>query len=287
MKSIDITFTGTGPGSQPLEADGAQLEYMQLPGEMQTFVPPVLPEPEEIEGCEAALELLDKLLSAAKVFDQQGRAQQFDLSGFDQTNRTLIDQVLGEGEVSVRFHNPEDLRIQESVLAGIWRVQHLDAQGRVVKDLIEIGAVPAVLLSEVFSEGRRTIQAASAEQAEVLLNAPSLLVELADKVAAYQPGDEPHVINLTLLPHSPEDLEHLDTSLGAGRVAILSRGYGNCRITSTGITHVWWVQFFNSTDVIILNTIEVVDVPLVAKASREDIQDSAQRLEEILAVYQQ
>jgi hydrogenase-1 operon protein HyaF len=48
---------------------------------------------------------------------------------------------------------------------------------------------------------------------------------------------------------------------------------------------VWWVQYFNSQDTLILNTLEVSDVPNVACASPEDIADSRQRLEEIMKVY--
>lgn len=48
---------------------------------------------------------------------------------------------------------------------------------------------------------------------------------------------------------------------------------------------VWRVEYFNSRDALILDTIEVVDVPAVALASGEDVEDSARRLEEILAVY--
>jgi hydrogenase-1 operon protein HyaF len=93
------------------------------------------------------------------------------------------------------------------------------------------------------------------------------------------------VINLTLLPQTEQDLAFLDRLLGAGSVTILSRGYGNCRITSTATRYVWWVQYFNSQDANILNTLEVTDVPAVACAAPEDIADSALRLGEILEVY--
>jgi rubredoxin len=59
---------------------------------------------------------------------------------------------------------------------------------------------------------------------------------------------------------------------------ILSRGYVNCRITSTATRNVWWVQYFNSQETLILNTIEISGVPEVACAAQEDIDDSAQRL---------
>jgi hydrogenase-1 operon protein HyaF len=118
-----------------------------------------------------------------------------------------------------------------------------------------------------------------------VVNALALLTELDDKIAAYRPGTAAHVINLTLLPLTEEDVVFLDERLGAGSVTILSRGYGNCRITSTGTRNAWWVRYFNSRDAIVLNTIEVVDVPNVACAAPEDLADSAQRLGEILGVY--
>ncbi|HNH90452.1 MAG TPA: hydrogenase expression/formation protein, partial [Thiobacillaceae bacterium] len=93
---------------------------------------------------------------------------------------------------------------------------------------------------------------------------------------------EPHIINLSLLPFSPEDAAWLDQCLGRGRVTLLSRGYGNCRITATGVARVWWVQYFNSQDALILNTLEITDVPEVARAAAEDLADSAARLADIL-----
>jgi hydrogenase-1 operon protein HyaF len=117
------------------------------------------------------------------------------------------------------------------------------------------------------------------------MNAPPLLAELNAKIAAYQAGVAPHIINLSLLPQTEQDLAFLEQRLGKGFVTILSRGYGNCRITSTGTKNVWWVQYFNSQDTLILNTLEVSDVPDVACASPEDIADSAERLQEILKVY--
>jgi hydrogenase-1 operon protein HyaF len=68
-------------------------------------------------------------------------------------------------------------------------------------------------------------------------------------------------------------------------VAILSRGYGDCRITSTAVPHIWWVRYHNSMGTLILNTLEVTDVPQVACAAPEDLKDSASRLGELLEPY--
>ena len=116
-------------------------------------------------------------------------------------------------------------------------------------------------------------------------NAIPLVSEINDKIPEVAGSTEPHVINLTLLPQSEEDLAFLEQRLGKGYVTILSRGYGNCRVSSTLTNNVWWVQYFNSQDAIILNTLEVTAVPIVVCASQVDIEDSAQRLQEIREVY--
>jgi hydrogenase-1 operon protein HyaF len=69
--------------------------------------------------------------------------------------------------------------------------------------------------------------------------------------------------------------------LPVGPVAIMSRGFGNCHITSTALANVWRVQYFNNMQTLILDTIEVVDIPEVALAAPEDLADSALRLTEL------
>lgn len=65
---------------------------------------------------------------------------------------------------------------------------------------------------------------------------------------------------------------------------MLSRGYGSCRIASTATPGIWRVQYFNSTDQLILDTLEVTTIPQVACAAQEDVEDSSERLREIRAV---
>jgi len=136
-----------------------------------------------------------------------------------------------------------------------------------------------------FSDATDHIDVEGLDIPESVYNAPPLLAEISDKLLEYQPGDEPHIINLSLLPHTEEDLLFLSDSLGIGPIIILSRGYGNCRISSTSTRNVWWVQYFNSQETLILNTLEISAVPDVACASFEDIADSALRLDEILSIY--
>ena len=100
-------------------------------------------------------------------------------------------------------------------------------------DRVEVAPVPGLSMTRAFVPHAPGDRGAGAAGPGVV-NAPPLLAELLDKSASYAPGMEPHVINLTLLPHTEEDLIWLDEALGEGAVTILSRGYGNCRITATG-----------------------------------------------------
>lgn len=278
------TISGlVGPGTQPGEEDGAALEYMEMPKGMRTYAMPVIPEPEETHGVEPALEILNQLLKTLERQDVSSPSVSFDLTALDAQSRAFVDQVLGEGEVSIVAGTA--VQAQESVLAGLWRVHEVDGNGSLLRDTIEVGVFPEAALQLARAASDKRLQKHEGPLPPGVLNSPALITELDDKVSSWAPGTAAHVINLTLLPQTEEDLAFLDQRLGKGPVIVLSRGYGNCRITSTATRNAWWVQYFNSREAIILNTIEVTDVPSVACAAQEDLEDSAQRLAEILEVY--
>ena len=147
------------------------------------------------------------------------------------------------------------------------------------RDVIEVASAPQDARTRAFEPFRPGN--ADAPGAGVV-NAPPLLVELRDKSASFPQTRELHVVNLSLLPHTEADLAWLDARLGVGSTDILSRGYGNCRVTATATPHVWRVQFYNSMDQLILDTFEVTEMPEVALAAAEDLMDSAERLREVL-----
>lgn len=275
-------FPFTGPGSQPDGEDGS-LEYMEMPDNMRVYSMPQIPERDEIDGVEAAIALLGEMKAAMDGFRIGEPARVFDLAGLDAANRRLIDQVLGEGEVSIIAG--ERVQAQESVLAGVWRVHVTGASGALERDFVEIGAFPDAVRDMAFAGARDRPSTDMEGLADGIVNAPPLLTELVDAIGRYRPGAAAHVINLSLLPQTDADIVFLDQRLGVGPVTILSRGYGNCRISTTATKNVWWVRYFNSREALILNSLEVVDVPDVACAAQEDIDDSAHRLGEILEVY--
>jgi len=260
-----------------------------MPQGMQTYRPPVLPEPEEIAGHQAVKDVLEAVLRAldqVTTCAEPNRATlSINLSALSAAERTLMNQILGEGEVGAQVLRPGEaptVRIQESVFAGVWRViETLD--GGTLRDTIEVGAVPEVLRRCASADGHVGAPALSLPTlSPSQSNAPSVLFELEDQRRRWQRGDTPHVVNLSLLPLTLEDIGYMDMKLGTGRVLILSRGYGNCRITNCTVPHTWRVVYYNSQDTVILNSVEVTDMPEVACAAQEDLQDSIERLREVV-----
>jgi hydrogenase-1 operon protein HyaF len=273
-----------GPGSQD---EDDSLNYIAMPQGMSTYRPPVLPEPEDMAGHADALAALTQVLARLQAHVRGEAVEPVRLDGLAAADLALIHQVLGEGEVSAQVLPDADghsawrqVQIQESVFAGLWRVVGVDADGA-VHDTLQAGACPQVLREVAREDARGTRPDLSGTPAGVM-NALPLLVELEDQRQRWTPGQLAHVVNLTLLPLSPDDIGLIDHVLGTGRVLILSRGYGNCRITSTRVSNTWRVVYYNSADSVILNSIEVTDLPEVACAATEDLRDSHERLTEVL-----
>ena len=275
MRPFPISVVTMGPGSQGDDAP----EYLAMPQGMETFSAPRLPENAAPDVVAHAANLLGAYLDTAAQAGFAGGAQ-LDLLGLDLDLRDVINQSLGFGEVSAFTTAPEHWRVQETAFAGLWRVLQLAEDGRMLVDRLETGAIP-VVLSYAMSRSA-TAELAAPAYPPGTMNAPALVEELRLQAASWKAGDAAHIINLTLLPVSDADLDTLYGWLGHREVSILSRGYGNCRITSTRLKNVWWVQYFNSMDTLILNSIEVVGMPEVALAADEDFADSVERLRDYL-----
>jgi len=270
-----------GPGSQ---IEDEELDYLPMPQGMSTYQPPRLPEPDALDGHGAAIAVLDQVLAVLQAAIRGESVAPVDLSGLGAADREIVNQALGEGEVGAQVADGQGsalVQVQESVFAGVWRVIERLPDGG-LQDRIEVGAIPEVLKTCARQDGASGHRPA-ARLPEGVMNAPTLLQELHDHRQQWRVGQSAHLVNLSLLPLSPADMACLEEQLGTGRVVILSRGYGNCRISSTRVPNTWRVVYYNSQDAMILNSIEVVDMPEVACAAPEDLVDSEQRLREVMA----
>ncbi len=284
MKNFPIPLVALGPGAH---TEDETLDYLPLPKEMATYRPPVLPEPEALGGCDLARAVLEQVLNLLDRCAQDGGSGQVTLAGLSVADITLVNQALGEGEASAivaDLDGEHELRVQESVFAGVWRLMTWRGD-QLVEDLIEVGPVPALFATTAAED----VWVGGAQPRWVgplppnVQNAPQLVEEIRDQSRGWAPGHLPHVVNLSLLPVTPEDIGFLDHHLGTGRLLMLSRGYGNCRISNTRLPNCWRVVYYNAMDKVILNTVEVVDMPEVAMAAPEDLRDSHTRLRDVLA----
>jgi hydrogenase-1 operon protein HyaF len=284
MKDFPIPLVAIGPGTQ---TEDETLEYLPMPKDMNTYRPPVLPEREELEGLEQARHALEQVLALLERGGQGGAPGHVPLGLLSPRDFALVNQALGEGEASAIVQLASaglEVRVQEAVYAGVWRLMTY-RDGVLIDDAIEVGPVPslfaAIAAEDVWPQDAMPMWKGALPPN--VQNAPMLIEEIRDQVARWKPGQLSHVVNLTLLPVTPEDIGFLDHHLGTGRVLMLSRGYGNCRISNTRLRNCWRVVYYNSMDKVILNTVEVVDMPEVAMAAPEDLRDSHARLSDVLS----
>jgi hydrogenase-1 operon protein HyaF len=278
MRTFPLPIRMIGPGSQ-VEAE--ELQTLGMPRDMRTFEMPGVPERADVRALDGTRQLLTCFLALMSNWEPgRGPHPVLDLSAVPPEILKVAGEMLGDGEVSIQVSGERALRIQESVFTGVWRSVELDAEGRIIADWIEAAPLPDVVLQAAHNGSR-------AELADVriptgAMNSPALLRELQAQLRHRRAGSGAHVLNLTLFPMTAEDHSVLEQALPIGNVAVISRGFGNCRVTSTATRNVWRVQYFNSMNTMILNTIEVVEVPEVALAAPEDLADTRIRLAELI-----
>jgi len=279
MKALSIPVRIVGPGSQ---VEKEQLQYLDMPREMNTFQMPRVPQRVASEAVSEAHDVLAEFLDAMTPWDPAAGdpGPRLNVTGVSPAALDIINEMLGEGEVGIQVNGAHAIHIQESVFTGVWRVCELDDDSRLVGDWIVAGSMPEAVI-------RAAILAAAPAPARVTLpdgamNSPALLQEIEARLRNIRPDTPAHVINLTLFPLTAEDHQVLARALPVGPVAMISRGFGHCKISSTLARNVWRVQYFNSMNTLILNTIEIVDMPEVAIAAPEDLIDSRTRLAELI-----
>ena len=156
--------------------------------------------------------------------------------------------------------------IIESVFAGLWRIRFLGADNGIIADYAEVSAVPqAIRRAAAMTLPRLDLGALP----EGVMNAPAVLAEIADRAEHYQFGEPNHIVSLTLLPMfagrpRPSRRSARNRTGGKSSRAVMGVAAFKRRQSTTS----WSVQFFNAMDAILLDTIEIGDVPAAAQAAR-------------------
>ena len=78
---------------------------------------------------------------------QQGEPGAIDLGSLPlgPVDYLSLREALGEGEVDIRLDTAGRSRIRETGIAGVWWVEHRDADGQLLVELIEVARVPEIV----------------------------------------------------------------------------------------------------------------------------------------------
>lgn len=274
------------PGETPAAAAG--VDQLRLIGMPTGLVRPARQALAADQLTPAAREILDAIVAdlLRRIETPAAPPSRYGLAELDESGKAAIADILGEGDVWAKVGVGNAFwRVVESVLAGVWRLESSSADGT-TQEWIEVGAVPQPIL-QASTELPRAAVDVPRQMPQGAMNAPFLLAELQDRSSQYQPGSENHIINFTLLPITEVDADVLTQVLGQIPLVIRSGGYGSSRVFATGLRHVWAVQYVNGMGNVILDTLEIGGVPVSVLAAKEDFEDSAERLAEILQAFTQ
>jgi hydrogenase-1 operon protein HyaF len=75
-------------------------------------------------------------------------------------DRTELQRVLGEGEVTATVAAAGVSTIRETRISGLWWVEHRDAHGELIAELLEVARIPQILVaaSDEIAASARTLR---------------------------------------------------------------------------------------------------------------------------------
>lgn len=108
-------------------------------------------------GAEA---LLHQIATGLDRLAREGEADAIDLGRLPLSpgERDRLQQTLGTGEVQATLNVDGESHIRETAIPGVWWVEHRDARGERIADLIEITRIPPILCTSVDDIGRGAAQ---------------------------------------------------------------------------------------------------------------------------------
>ena len=266
--------------SLPIISGGQDVAEQQALGGLESPRAAALRSLDGEPGSEECVPLLEACKAALERFVATQEGTVLPVIGLSPTALHFLETTLGEGEVVLNVAGRHLYEARETVLPGLWLVWTREASGEVRSLHLEVGPVPQVAVA---ANRTGTMEELSiGDPPEGAMNVVPVLAELRHKSREWKPGEVNHSLSFTLLPMSDADMAFLEARLGHGPVRAESKGFSRCRVELTTVRNIWSVQHFNAMGKLILDTIEVGDVPSALAAGGHDFEDSAVRLGEWL-----
>lgn len=255
---------------------GGEPELLGLPEGLRRREPP-----KPLAAGQAGRALLTEVVRALESMADGDEPTVFPLKALSDNDRAGVLDLLGEGEVNALIADAEGLiQAQESIFPGLWVLRREDAGPD--GPWLEVADAPMAARASLAAMPGRALPLEHIVPPDGAMNVMGVLTEIRHRSAAWTPALPTHVMNFTLLPMTPADAEFLAQMLGQGPVRFTSGGYGSARIIATAMPHVFAVQYLNSMGQVILDTVEIGDLPAAACAQTEDFEDSAERLRRLV-----
>lgn len=274
------------PG-EGFEGSGTALDLLEMPDGARLQVARQLDA--ALIGSPAVFETLTRIEVALGGACDTGRSWRLRVDHLSKDDRAVLFDALGQGEVSVLLSGAAgegDAQIVETILPGVWLGKAASPSGAFA-EWVEVGKAPRALLEAAVVRPRGDLPIEALTPPRDAMNVMNVLAEVRGRARAYKTGEPNHVMNFTLFPMTPADSAFLAKSLGEVGVRISSGGYGAARVVMTALRNVWAVQFLNGLGSVILDTLEVGDVPDAVLAAPSDLEVSKMRLGSILEAYSQ
>ena len=95
--------------------------------------------------------ILVEIQQALRLFHETGKKHSIDLTALPlsefETSKLL--KLLGQGELSIRLSSLGESEIYESLFEAVWLIKHKNETDQVSALLIEVCAVPEIVLSQI------------------------------------------------------------------------------------------------------------------------------------------
>jgi hydrogenase-1 operon protein HyaF len=121
----------------------------EIPIRIEPPAPPAGAAPCGGLGSGAVAALLTELASLLDRLAKTQHPAAIDLRSLPMSpeDRSELERVLGEGEVRATIQTEGRSVLRETGMSGVWWVEHRDAQGELMAELLEVAQVPAILAS--------------------------------------------------------------------------------------------------------------------------------------------